>query len=118
MWAKEKTEELEALNKKDGNIFLYFEKTARFVSAEIKNGKIKILPITPELADYSVVPPAETNIPQSTTKSSSLPKIQKMTVSEYNNKEVDAFVTDKSGFVDPEKIAACGQKKRLKNLKH
>lgn len=25
---------------------------------------------------------------------------------EYNNKEVVAFVTDKSGFVDPEKIAA------------
>lgn len=33
-------------------------------------------------------------------------KIQKMTSSEYYNKEVDAFVTDKSGFVDPEKIAA------------
>ncbi len=93
-------------NVKDGNIFLYFEKSARFISAEIKNGKIKILPTLPKLADYSVVPPAETNIPQSTKKSSPLPKIQKMTVSEYNNKEVDAFVTDKSGFVDPEKIAA------------
>lgn len=33
-------------------------------------------------------------------------KSQKMTSAEYNNKEVDAFVTDKSGFVDPEKIAA------------
>lgn len=32
--------------------------------------------------------------------------IQKMTSGEYNNKELDAFVTDKSGFVDPEKIAA------------
>ena len=31
---------------------------------------------------------------------------QKMTSAEYNNKEIDAFVTDKSGFVDPEKIAA------------
>ena len=32
--------------------------------------------------------------------------VQKMVSSEYYNKEVDAFVTDKSGFVDPEKIAA------------
>ena len=32
--------------------------------------------------------------------------LQKMTSSEYYNREVDAFITDKAGFVDPEKIAA------------
>ena len=52
----------------------------RFIShAELENGKLEIRPVIP---------------------------VQKMTTSEYYNKEVDAFVTDKSGFVDPEKIAA------------
>ena len=45
-------------NKKDGKVFLYFEKSAKFLSAEIKNGKINILSLTPELADFSVAPPA------------------------------------------------------------
>ena len=52
----------------------------KFIShAEMINGKVEIIPNA---------------------------NVQKMTSSEYNNKEVDAFVTDKSGFVDPEKIAA------------
>ena len=57
------------VNVKDGNIYLYFEKNAIFISAEIKNGKIKILPTLPELADFSVVPPTDTNISQTENKS-------------------------------------------------
>lgn len=57
------------IKKEDGNIYLYFEKNAIFISAEIKNGKIKILPTLPELADFSVVPPTDTNISQTENKS-------------------------------------------------
>ena len=42
-------------NVKDDNIFLYFEKTLNFVAAEIKNGKINILPMLPKLADFFVI---------------------------------------------------------------
>ena len=42
-------------NVKDDNIFLYFEKTLNFVAAEIKNGKINILPMLPKLVDFSVI---------------------------------------------------------------
>ena len=42
-------------NIKDDNIFLYFEKTLNFVAAEIKNGKINILPMLPKLADFFVM---------------------------------------------------------------
>ena len=42
-------------NIKNGNIFLYFEKTLNFVAAEIKNGKINILAMLPKLVDFSVI---------------------------------------------------------------
>ena len=55
---------------KDGNVFLYFEKSANFISAEINNGKIRILPQTPSLADLTESRPALLNISQSSDKSS------------------------------------------------
>ena len=47
-----------SINVKDGNIFLYFEKKTQLVSAEIKNGKIAILPQTPSLSDLMGSRPA------------------------------------------------------------
>lgn len=61
---------------KDGSVFLYFEKTATFIAAEIKNGKITILPNTPDLSDFTESRPAQSNIPQSTPKSSPQAMVQ------------------------------------------
>jgi len=81
-------------NVKDGNVFLYFEKTARFVSAEIKNGKIKLLPQTPELADFSVVPPASSTISQTENKSSVQHLIQ--------NEQVYGFTYNDKIYLNPD----------------
>ena len=48
----------------NGKLFLYFEKRGQYVEAEIKQGKINILPAVSELADFSVVPPANKSISQ------------------------------------------------------
>ena len=61
---------------KDGSVFLYFEKTATFIAAEIKNGKITILPNTPDLSDFTESRPAQSNITQSTPKSSPQAMVQ------------------------------------------
>lgn len=63
---------------KDGKLFLYFEKKGKYIEAEIKQGKINILPAGPELADFSVVPPAKDIISQAEELSSSIPKVNKM----------------------------------------
>ena len=62
---------------KDGNVFLYFEQKAQLIPLEIKGGKIYILPLEPKLADFSVVPPANTNINPSKDLSSEIKKIPK-----------------------------------------
>lgn len=57
-------------NIKDGNVFLYFEKKVQLVSAEIKNGKIVILPQTPSLSDLTGSRPAKINISEKDDSSS------------------------------------------------
>ena len=64
------------INVKDGMIFLYFEKNAKFISAEIKNGRINILPSLPSLADLTESRPALLNIAHSSDKSSPQSMVQ------------------------------------------
>lgn len=65
-----KTRILAKHNIKNGNIFLYFEKKTQLVSAEIKNGKIAILPQTPSLSDLTGSRPAKINISEKDDSSS------------------------------------------------
>jgi len=60
---------------KNGKLFLYFEKRGQYVEAEIKQGKINILPAVSKLADFSVVPPTDDILSQAEELSSSIPKI-------------------------------------------
>ena len=64
------------INVKDGMIFLYFEKNAKFISAEIKNGRINILPSLPSLADLTESRPTLSNIAHSSDKSSPQSMVQ------------------------------------------
>ena len=56
-------------NAKNGKVFLYFEKTALFISAEINNGKIRILPQSPSLSDLTGSRPVSSTISQTENKS-------------------------------------------------
>ena len=61
---------------KNGKVFLYFETRAQFISAEINNGKIRILPQTPSLADLTESRPIFSNIAQNNDLSSSQSMVQ------------------------------------------
>ena len=61
---------------------------------EIKNGKIKLLPQTPELADFSVVPPASSTISQTENKSSVQQLIQ--------NEQVYGFTYNDKIYLNPD----------------
>lgn len=86
---------------KDGNVFLYFEQKAQLIPLEIKGGKIYILPLEPKLADFSVVPPANTNINQSKDLSSGNQE------NSEKKPEIQAFKLSNGttyGFTDREKV--------------
>ena len=61
---------------KNGKVFLYFETRAQFISAEINNGKIRILPQTPSLADLTESRPVTSNIAQNNDLSSPQSMVQ------------------------------------------
>ena len=63
---------------KDGKLFLYFEKKGEYVEAEIKRGKINILPAMPSLADLTETRPTSDILSQAEELSSSIPKVNKM----------------------------------------
>ena len=61
---KEAAETIAAVSAQYGYALEHLSISEQVGAAASKNGKIKILPTLPELADFSVVPPANPSIPQ------------------------------------------------------